>query len=91
MRGKGSEENKYRIDAVQYLNIFGRVYPPFFFFFFPASFMTSLKGKNLLLIVQLLFTVEPLFHASQVQGSLATEVSNKCSNKEVLDSSIAPI
>lgn len=32
MRGKGSEENKYRIDAVQYLNIFGRVYPPFFFF-----------------------------------------------------------
>lgn len=88
MRGKGSEENKYRIDAVQYLNILAGFTLPFFFL---ASFMTSLKGKNLLLIVQLLFTVEPLFHASQVQGSLATEVSNKCSNKEVLDSSIAPI
>lgn len=41
---KVNKENLAVYDAVQYLNIFGRVYPPYLFFL--ALFVTSFKGKT---------------------------------------------
>lgn len=58
---------------------------------FLALFVTTLKGKNLLLVVQLLFNVEPLFSCQPgAKAALATEVS-KLLIKEALSSSIALI
>ena len=80
MRGKTSEEIKSRIhgvynNAVQYLNIFGRVTLPFYFSGFGCN---NFKGEKLaagsataVLLLSHCFSCQP-----GAKAALATEVSN---------------